>query len=382
MATETVVSPTELDDPWLNAQRQFDAAADLLGLDPGVRGFLREPQRELTVNFPVKMDDGSIRMFRGYRVQHSLIRGPAKGGIRYHPQVTLGEVRALAMWMTWKCAVAGLPFGGAKGGVTVDVEALSRSELERLTRRYTSEISVLIGPERDIPAPDVNTTPEVMAWVMDTISMAAGYSVPAVVTGKPLSVGGSEGRREATGRGCAVVALQACRRLGRDPVKLSVAVQGFGNVGSVAAALMAAQGFAIRGVSDQVGGIWSDQPLDVPALVDYARHHGSVVGFPGGSPISNSGLLEAPVDVLVPAALENQITAANAGRVRASLILEGANGPTTPEADDILHRRGGTVIPISSPTWAESRRRTSSGCRTCSPSSGRRMRSTSGWSAS
>ena len=342
--TELEVAPA-VEDPWLNAQRQFDMAAKLLELDQSVRGFLREPQRQLIVNFPVKMDDGTIRMFEGYRVQHNLARGPAKGGIRYHPQVSLSEVKALAMWMTWKCAVAGLPFGGAKGGVIVDAKRLSKGELERLTRRYASEISVLIGPERDIPAPDVNTTPQVMAWIMDTVSMAEGYSVPAVVTGKPLSVGGSQGRSSATGRGCAVIALQACRRLGRDPRQLTVAVQGFGNAGSIAAALMAKDGFTVRGVSDSSGGIWNEKGLDIQAVVEHKQRTGSVVGFPGTRPISNSELLEAPVDVLVPAALENQITVTNAARIHAKLILEAANGPTTPDADDILYRRGVTVVP-------------------------------------
>ena len=273
-------------------------------------------------------------MFEGYRVQHNLTRGPAKGGIRYHPQVTLSEVKALAMWMTWKCAVAGLPFGGAKGGVIVDPKRLSRGELERLTRRYASEISVLIGPERDIPAPDVNTTPEIMAWIMDTVSMASGYSIPASVTGKPLAVGGSQGRNAATGRGCAVVALEACRRLGRDPKQLTVAVQGFGNAGSIAASLMAADGFTIRAVSDTGGAIYREEGLDVQAVIEHKQRTGSVAGFPGTRAISNADLLEAPVDVLVPAALENQITAANAGRIKAALILEAANGPTTPDADE------------------------------------------------
>jgi glutamate dehydrogenase (NAD(P)+) len=345
MAVATVAAPPEVEDPWLNAQRQFDAAAELLNLDQSVRALLREPQRQLIVNFPVKMDDGSIRIFEGYRVQHNLARGPAKGGIRYHPQVTLSEVKALSMWMTWKCAVAGLPFGGAKGGVIVDAKRLSRGELERLTRRYASEISLLIGPERDIPAPDVNTTPQVMAWIMDTISMAAGYSVPAVVTGKPLTVGGSQGRNAATGRGCAVVAIQACHELGRDPQQLTVAVQGFGNAGSIAAGLMANDGFSIRAVSDSTGGIYSEQALDIPALVAHKQRTGWVANFPGTRPMSNADLLEAPVDVLVPAALENQITASNAGRVKAWLILEAANGPTTPDADEILYRRGVTVVP-------------------------------------
>jgi len=249
------------------------------------------------------------------------------------------------MWMTWKCAAAGIPFGGAKGGVVVDPKKLSLGELERLTRRYAAEISVLIGPDRDIPAPDVNTTPQVMAWIMDTISVSAGHSVPAVVTGKPIAVGGSQGRNEATGRGVAVVALRACARLGRDPHQSTVAVQGFGNAGMIAARLMEADGFKIHAVSDTGGAIWSDKPLHVPDVLEHKQRTGSVAGFPGTRAITNAELLAAPVDVLVPAALENQITGANAGAVRASLILEAANGPVTPEADEILNKKGVTVVP-------------------------------------
>ena len=347
MAQVALATTTEtaVDDPWRNAQRQFDAAADLLELDAGVRVFLREAERQLIVDFPVKMDDGSIRMFEGYRVQHNLARGPAKGGIRFHPQVTLSEVTALAMWMTWKCAAAGLPFGGAKGGVICDPKKMSRGELERLSRRYAAEISLLIGPERDIPAPDVNTTPQVMAWMMDTISMAAGYSVTAVVTGKPIAVGGSQGRNEATGRGCAFVAVNACKKLGRDPHTLKVAVQGFGNAGSIAARLMEEDGFHIHAVSDTGGAIYSDTPLPIKEVIAHKARTGSVGGFPGSRAVTNAELLEAPVDVLVPAALENQITAENADRIKATLILEAANGPTTPDADAILTRKGVTVVP-------------------------------------
>jgi glutamate dehydrogenase (NAD(P)+) len=334
-----------VEDPWLNAQRQFDAAADLLQLDSGIRAFLREAERQLIVAFPVKMDDGTIRMFEGYRVQHNLARGPAKGGLRYHPQVTLSEVKALAMWMTWKCAAANIPFGGAKGGVVVDPKRLSRGELERLTRRYAAEISILIGPERDIPAPDVNTTPQVMAWIMDTVSMSEGYSIPAAVTGKPIAVGGSQGRNEATGRGVAVVALRACAKLGMEPGTCKVAVQGFGNAGSIAARLMAADGFAIHAVSDTGGAIFSETPLAVPEVIRHKERTGSVAGFPGTRKIGDAEILEAPVDILVPAALENQITARNAGRIQAKLILEAANGPVTPDADDILTRRSITVVP-------------------------------------
>ena len=339
------VAPSVPENPWHNAQRQFDMAAELLNLEPSLRGVLREPRRELIVHFPVKMDDGSVRMFEGYRVQHNVGRGPAKGGIRYHPQVSLDEVKALAMWMTWKCAIAGLPYGGAKGGVICNPREMSHGELERLTRRYASEISVLIGPERDIPAPDVNTTPEIMAWIMDTVSMSAGYSVPAVVTGKPLSIGGSEGRNAATGRGVMVVAVEACKTLGRDPHEMTVAVQGFGNAGSVAARLMQEQGFRVVAVSDSSGGIFSPDGLDVAAVIAHKKESGSVVGFEGTAPVSNHALLELDVDVLVPAALENQITGENADRIRARLILEAANGPTTPDADAILARRGVIVVP-------------------------------------
>jgi glutamate dehydrogenase (NAD(P)+) len=332
VAQSTLAMAAEaVEDPWLNAQRQFDAAADILGLKPGVRAFLREAQRQLIVAFPVKMDDGSIRMFEGYRVQHNLARGPAKGGIRYHPGVTLSEVKALAMWMTWKCAAAGIPFGGAKGGVVVDPKKLSLGELERLTRRYAAEISVLIGPDRDIPAPDVNTTPQVMAWIMDTISMSAGHSVPAVVTGKPISVGGSQGRNEATGRGVAVVALRACARLGRDPHQSTVAVQGFGNAGMIAARLMEADGFKIHAVSDTGGAIWSDKPLHVPTSSSTSS---APARWPG-----SRGRGRSPTPSCSPPRSTSwsrprwrtRSPAPTPGAVQASLILEAANGPVTPE---------------------------------------------------
>ena len=343
--TATVPVASAVENPWHNAQRQFDEAAELFRLDPSLRCVLREVKRQLIVTFPVKMDDGSTRMFEGYRVQHNVARGPAKGGIRYHPGVTLDEVKALAMWMTWKCAIAGLPFGGAKGGVVVDPKRLSPGELERLTRRYATEISIVIGPESDIPAPDVNTTPTVMAWIMDTVSMEQGFSIPAVVTGKPLSVGGSQGRSTATGRGVMFVALEACRKLGRDPAQSTVAVQGFGNAGAVAARLMAEQGFTICAVSDTSGAIYGSGGLDVPAVIKHKEKTGSVAGFPGSEAISDADVLEAPVDVLVPAALENQITMANAGNIKASLVLEAANGPVTPDADALLFQRGVTVVP-------------------------------------
>lgn len=345
MATAAAPMASAVENPWHNAQRQFDEAARLLGLDPSLRAVLREVKRQLIVTFPVKMDDGSTRMFEGYRVQHNVARGPAKGGIRYHPGVTLDEVKALAMWMTWKCAIAGLPFGGAKGGVVVDPKQLSLGELERLTRRYATEISLVIGPESDIPAPDVNTTPAVMAWIMDTVSMEMGFSVPAVVTGKPLAIGGSQGRNAATGRGVMFVALAACKRLGRTPQESTVAVQGFGNAGSVAARLMADQGFTICAVSDTSGAIYAEQGLDVAAVIAHKQRTGSVAGFDGAEPISSSDVLETPVDILIPAALENQITASNAARIKASLVLEAANGPVTPDADAILEQRGVTVVP-------------------------------------
>ena len=342
--TATQLTPAA-DNPWTNAQRQFDNAAAILELDPGLRKVLRHPKRELAVYFPVKMDDGSVEVFTGYRVQHSVVRGPAKGGIRFHPDVTLDEVRALAMWMTWKCALAGLPFGGAKGGVIVDPKKLSKAELERLTRRYATEIIVLIGPESDIPAPDVNTTPEVMAWIMDTVSMARGYSVPAVVTGKPLAIGGSKGRSSATGRGVAVATVHACKQLGIAAEGATVAVQGFGNAGTWAARLLQEQGFTIVAVSDTTAAVRSDAGIDVAAAIAHKQRTGSVRGIPGTTEISNDELLTLPVTVLIPAALENQITAENADRVRARLVVEAANGPTTPEADAVLERKGVTVVP-------------------------------------
>jgi glutamate dehydrogenase (NAD(P)+) len=345
LETASVKAPSAPENAWRNAQRQFDNAAELLDLDQDLRAVLREPKRELIVHFPVKMDDGRVRMFEGYRVQHNVARGPAKGGIRFHPGVTLDEVRALAMWMTWKCAIADLPFGGAKGGVIVDPRALSRSEVERLTRRYASEISVFIGPEKDIPAPDVNTTPQMMAWIMDTVSMAAGYSVPAVVTGKPLSVGGSRGRNAATGRGTMIVGVEACRKMGIDPAKATVAIQGFGNAGSIAGTLMQEKGYTVVAVSDSRGAIHNPAGLDMAAVVDHKRRTGTVMGFPGASAIDSMALLELPVDILVPAALENQITATNAPAIKARLILEAANGPTTPDADAILSERGVVVVP-------------------------------------
>ncbi len=332
-------------NPYEMAVAQFDQAAERLGLSQAMRAILRKPKRELIVNFPVRMDNGDVEMFTGYRVQHNINRGPAKGGIRFSPEVSLDEVRALAMWMTWKCAVVGIPFGGAKGGVICDPHALSRSELERLTRRYATEISILIGPDSDIPAPDMNTNPQIMAWIMDTYSMHQGYSVPAVVTGKPLAIGGSEGRFEATGRGVMVVTREALHHLGMRPDACSVVIQGFGNVGSISARLLHESGCRVVGLSDIYGGVYNPQGIDVPLALRYSKEHGSLRGLPGAEAVTNAELLELPCDVLVPAALENQLTGRNAARIKAKLIIEAANGPTTPDADRILNDRGVTVVP-------------------------------------
>ncbi|MBA2700910.1 MAG: Glu/Leu/Phe/Val dehydrogenase [Chloroflexi bacterium] len=330
---------------WQVAQRQFDIAAERLDLDDGLRQVLREPRREFTVHFPVHMDDGSVQVFTGYRVQHNLGRGPAKGGIRYHQDVSLDEVKALAMWMTWKCAVVGIPFGGGKGGVIVDPKQLSQKELEGLTRRFFTEIEVLVGPEKDIPAPDVNTNAQIMAWMMDTYSMHAGYTVPGVVTGKPISLGGSEGRNEATARGTVFCVVEAARHLGLDLTNARVAIQGFGNAGSIAARLISEEGATVVAVSDSTGGIHAPNGLNVARVVQWKQEHGSVQGFPGSTDISNAALLEVPCDILIPAALENQITSRNAGNIKARLVAEAANGPTTPHADQILFKNGTFMIP-------------------------------------
>ncbi|HEX3265359.1 MAG TPA: Glu/Leu/Phe/Val dehydrogenase [Candidatus Limnocylindrales bacterium] len=342
MTTEKVAAEI---NPWAVAQHQFDLAAEKLNLDEGMRRVLREPRRELTVHFPVKMDDGSVQVFTGYRVQHNLGRGPAKGGIRYHQDVSIDEVKALAMWMTWKCAVVGIPYGGGKGGVIVDPKKLSKKELEALSRRFFTEIEILIGPEKDIPAPDVNTNAQVMAWFMDTYSMHAGYTVPGVVTGKPISLGGSEGRNEATARGTVFCIVEAARHLGIELKKAKVAIQGFGNAGSIAAQLMEAEGATIVAVSDSTGGIHDPSGLDIKRVIQWKQEHGTVQGFRGAKDVSNAEVLEVECDILIPAALENQITARNAGNVKARLIAEAANGPTTPEADEILWKAGKFMIP-------------------------------------
>ena len=325
--------------------QEFDGAARLLGLDPGIWKILTNPKRQIIVSCPIQMDNGDIEVFTGYRVQYNITLGPAKGGIRYHPDVTLDEVTALAAWMTWKCAVAHVPFGGGKGGVVCDPTRMSRRELEALTRRYVAEIIDAIGPEKDVPAPDVNTNDQIMAWVMDTYSMHVGHTSTAVVTGKPIEMGGSLGRREATGRGVMIVTREAAKHLGVDIKGATVAVQGFGNVGSVSADLLAKIGAKIVAVTDWKGGVYNANGLDIAKMLEFARDKKTIDGFPGGESLDNDQLFSLDVDVLVPAALENQITEDNASTIQAKIIAEGANGPTTPEAHKMLHERGVFVIP-------------------------------------
>jgi glutamate dehydrogenase (NAD(P)+) len=324
---------------------QFDAAAEYLGIEADLRAVLRVPQREYTVNFPVHMDDGSVQVFSGYRVQHNVARGPAKGGLRFHPQTDLDDVRALAMWMTWKCALVDVPFGGAKGGVTCDPTSMSGKELEGLTRRFATELQPIVGPDSDIPAPDVGTNAQIMAWFMDTVSMHQGYSVPGVVTGKPLSIGGSAGRSDATGQGIVYTIEDAAGRIGLDMAGASVAIQGFGNVGEATARLLHEGGAKVVAITDIGGGAYDPDGLHVPNLARRFRAYGTVAGTPGTELIDNETLFGLDVDVLVLAALEGQITARNAGHVRARILAEGANGPTDPSADPILLENGVTVIP-------------------------------------
>jgi glutamate dehydrogenase (NAD(P)+) len=324
---------------------EFDGAARILNLEPGIWKILTHPKRQITVSCPVQMDSGEIEVFTGYRVQYNITLGPAKGGIRYHPGVNLDEVTALAAWMTWKCAVAHIPFGGGKGGVICDPTRMSRRELEALTRRYIAEIIDAIGPDKDVPAPDVNTNDQVMAWVMDTYSMHVGYTETAVVTGKPVELGGSLGRREATGRGVMICTRESAKHVGFDMKGAAVAVQGFGNVGAISAELIAGLGARIVAVSDWKGGVYNPKGIDVARLSDHVRLHKTVAGFGDAEPITNDQLFALEVDVLIPAALENQITMANAPSVRAKVIVEGANGPTTPEAHRHLHERGVFVVP-------------------------------------
>src|SRR5512134_3129104 len=327
------------------ALSQLDRVASLLDLEPDIHERLRVPRRALVVSIPVRMDSGRTEVFLGYRVHHSTVLGPTKGGLRYDGEVSLGEVTALAMFMSWKCALMGLPYGGAKGGVRCSPRDLSKTELESLTRRYTAEIMLFIGPDLDIPAPDLGTDEQTMAWMMDTYSMTQGKSVPGVVTGKPIIVGGSAGRREATGRGIVFVLYQAAKSLGQQLRGKKIVVQGFGNVGSVAARLLWNDGCTIAGISDVKGGVWNPAGLDVRQLQDHVARTGSVEGFPGGEAVSNEAILEQPCDVLIPAAVDSVIHARNADRIKALIIAEGANGPTTPEADLVLRDRGVTVIP-------------------------------------
>src|SRR5258706_6555375 len=332
-------------NPYEMAVEQFEAAAEKLNLSEDMREILRQPKRELTVHFPVRLDNGRITTFTGYRVQHNVTRGPAKGGIRYGPDVTLDEVKALAMWMTWKCAVVGIPYGGAKGGVICDPKNMSPGELERLTRRYATEIAIIIGPHGDIPAPDVNTNSQVMEWIMDTYSMHEGYSIPAVVTGKPLSIGGSEGRNDATATGVLFVTRQAAKRIGMPLQGARVSIQGYGNAGSIAARLFHNEGCKVVAVSDTRGGIYNGSGLDPSAVLRHKQEKGSVTDFPRAQKIGVQDVLEVPCDILIPAATEGVITVRNADRVQARIVSEAANGPTTPEADKILFARDIIVVP-------------------------------------
>jgi glutamate dehydrogenase (NAD(P)+) len=325
--------------------QEFDDAARILNLEPGIWKILTHPRRQITVSCPVLMDNGEIEVFTGYRVQYNITLGPAKGGIRYHPDVSLDEVTALAAWMTWKCAVAHIPFGGGKGGVICDPARMSRREIEALTRRYVAEIIEAIGPEKDVPAPDVNTNDQVMAWVMDTYSMHVGHTSTAVVTGKPVEMGGSLGRREATGRGVMIVARESAAHLGFDIKGSTAAIQGFGNVGSVSAQLLAGIGVTIVAITDQDGGVHNAKGIDIATLTEYARQRKTVKGFPGAEPITNAQLFALDVDFLIPAALENQVTMDNAPGIRAKVVIEAANGPTTPDAHKHLYDRGIMVVP-------------------------------------
>ena len=332
-------------NPWLSAEARFDTAADGLGIEDGIRKVLRSPAREITVHIPVQLDDGRIEVFTGYRVQHSIARGPAKGGIRYAPDVTIDEVRALAAWMTWKCAVVNIPFGGGKGGVICEPAILSMAELEKITRRYTAEIIDFIGPERDVPAPDMNTNEQTMAWIMDTYSMHMRHTTTAVVTGKPLNLGGSRGRPEATGRGCMIVTQQALRRFGLDPSNTRVVIQGFGNVGGMSAKLMSRAGFRVVCIIEYDGAVYNPHGLDIPALMKHREETGSITEFPGGEDMDRDEAMFLECEVLLPAAKENVITSVNADRLRCRILCEGANGPTTHVADAILQDKGIFVIP-------------------------------------
>jgi glutamate dehydrogenase (NAD(P)+) len=332
-------------NPWLAAETRFTEAANRLNLDEGLQKVLRTPTREITVAIPVQLDDGRLEVFTGYRVQHSIARGPAKGGIRFAPDVTLDEVRALASWMTWKCAVVNIPLGGGKGGVICEPKVLSQKELERITRRYTAELFEFIGPDKDVPAPDINTNEQTMAWIMDTFSMHSRHTVTAVVTGKPLNLGGSRGRTEATGRGCMLVTREALKRFGKSPSDTTVVIQGFGNVGGMAARLMSRMGFKIIAVIEWDGAVYNSHGLDIESLMQHRRETGSITDFAEGENIDRNDALFLDCDVLLPAAKENVITSQNAHRIRAKVLCEGANGPTTAAADSILADKGIFVIP-------------------------------------
>ncbi len=339
------IAPREDLNPYRIAQIQFDLAAEHLKLDQGLRQILRTPKRVLEVSIPTKMDNGQVKVFTGYRVQHNVARGPAKGGIRYHPAVTLDEVKALATWMTWKTAAVNIPFGGGKGGVICDPKRMSKAELERMTRRYTSEILPLIGPEQDIPAPDVYTDSQTMAWIMDTYSMTKGYSSLGVVTGKPVSIGGSEGRKEATARGCLVAIEEACKLKKMSLRGASAAIQGYGNAGSLVARFLTEKKARVVAISDSRGGVFNSRGIDPLKASRYKDRSGTVVGMPGTSRISNDDLLALKCDILVPAALENAITLNNVDQIKAKIVAEAANGPTTPHADEVLARKGITLLP-------------------------------------
>src|ERR1700684_3624824 len=339
------IAPREDLNPYRIAQIQFDIAAEHLKLDPGLRQILRTPKRIMEVSIPTKMDNGQVKVFTGFRVQHNIARGPAKGGLRYHPNVTLDEVKALAMWMCWKTATVNVPYGGAKGGIICDPKRMSKGELERMTRRFTAEILPIIGPEQDIPAPDVYTDSQTMAWIMDTYSMTKGHSSLGVVTGKPISIGGSEGRNEATARGCVIVVEEACKVKKLSDRGASVAIQGFGNAGSVAAKLFSEKKARVIAISDSRGGVFNSRGIDPLKAMRYKERSGTVVGMPGTSRISNDDLLAMKCDILIPAALDNSITLNNADQIKAKIVAEAANGPTTPHADEVLARKGTLVIP-------------------------------------
>ena len=344
-APERAAADDDQGNSLTNAKTQLAAAIRTLDFDPGMHQMLANPRREMTVQVPLRLDDGGVEVFTGYRVQHNFSRGPAKGGLRYSPHVSLEEVRALAMWMTWKCALLDVPYGGAKGGITIDPRQYSRPELERLTRRYTSEILPIIGPERDIPAPDIGTDEQTMAWMMDTFSVSSGYTVPAVVTGKPVSVGGSLGRASSTSKGVAHIALAALQHRRLNPGSCTAAVQGFGKVGAGTAALLAQAGVQVVAVGDQYGAIHAAKGLDIPRLTQHVERTGTVTGFAEADPIPAETLLELDVDLLVPAAVEGVLNRENARRVRARVIVEGANGPTTAEADAVFEEAGTLVVP-------------------------------------